>query len=94
MPTPTNAQERLGNRLENDDLGLVVETGLNHVLVRAPRGGFEVTYKKSPVFPQLVLESEWLTSGVRNSPRLAHFRARAWRLANDVASKLGWFSGT
>ena len=94
MPSPTNARPGPGVRLKNDDLGLVVETDAKHVLVGASRGGFEVSYKKSPVFPQLVLESEWLTSGVKNSPRLAHFRARAWRLANDVANELGWFSGT
>ena len=94
MPSPTNARLRPGIRLEDDDLGLVVETDANHVLVRAPRGGFEVTYKKSPVFPQLVLESEWLTTGAKNSPKLAHLRARAWRLANDVANKLDWFGVT
>jgi hypothetical protein len=94
MPTPTNAQQRLGIGPPTDDLGLIVETDGTRVLVRTPRGGFEVTYKRSPVFPQLVLESEWSKSGVKNSPRLAHFRARAWRLANDVANKLGWFNGT
>ena len=93
MPSPTDARPGPGIRLEDDDLGLVVETDANQVFVRAPRGGFEVTYKKSPAFPQLVLESEWLTSGVKNSPRLAHFRTRAWRLANDFY-KLGWIGVT
>ena len=74
MPTPTNAQQRLGIRPPADDLGLIVETDGTRVLVRTPRGGFEVTYKRSPVFSQLVLESEWLKSGVYPRERLASFR--------------------
>jgi hypothetical protein len=70
MPTPTNAQQRLGIGPPTDDLGLIVERDGTRVLVRTPRGGFEVTYKRSPVFPQLVLESEWSKSGVKDSPRL------------------------
>ena len=95
MPSLTNAQPGLGIHLvPSDDLGLIVETEDAHVLVRTPRGGFRVTYKKSPDFPELVWESEWLSSAMKNSVGLAHLRARAWRLANDAANKLGWFGVT
>jgi hypothetical protein len=94
MPSLTNAQPWLGIHLPTDDLGLIVETEGAHVLVRTPRGGFRVTYKKSPGFPELVCESEWLSSAMKKSVGVAHLRARAWRLANDVANKLGWFGAT
>jgi hypothetical protein len=95
MPTPTSAQSSLGTQhFPSDDLGLIVEVDGSHVLVRTPRNGFRVTYKKSPVFLQLVLESEWLSSGMKNSFGLAKFRARAWSLANDAANKLGWLNAS
>jgi hypothetical protein len=95
MSSSMNAQPALGIRLApSDDLGLIVEVDGSRVLVRTPRSGFQVTYKKSPGFPELVLESEWLSGGMKNSVGLAKFRARAWRLANDAANELGWFQST
>jgi hypothetical protein len=50
-----------------------------------------VTYKKSPDAPQLILKSEWTSNGKEGPFKLAEYRVRAWRLANDTAIELGWF---
>ena len=92
MSARTNAQPWPGIRLLiTNDLDLIVEVKGPEILVRSRAGKFGVTYKKSPDAPQLVLKSEWLADGKENSIRLAHFRARAWRLANDTANERGWF---
>ena len=70
---------------------LIVEVSGPYILIRAPKGSFKATYKNSPDSHQLVLESEWFSNGREKPIRLAHFRARAWRLANDIATELGWF---
>ena len=92
MSARTNAQPWPGIRLLiTNDLDLIVEVKGPEILVRSRGGKFGVKYKKSPDAPQLVLKSEWLTDGRENPIRLAHFRARAWRLANDTANERGWF---
>jgi hypothetical protein len=80
--TSSNAQLSLGIRLLTDIQG-------DHILVTSPEGGFTATYTRSQDSRWLILESEWW---VKQTPvRLAKLRARAWRLANDVASEFGWF---
>lgn len=93
MSAGMNAQLWLGIPLKLNDLDLNVEVIGPHILVRTPSGNFRVTYTKSPDSPQLVLESEWLSDRKEGPVRLARFRARAWRLANDTATKCGWFNG-
>jgi hypothetical protein len=95
MSARTNAQSWLGIRLLiTDDPDLIVEVKDSEILVRSRGGSVSVTYKKSPDVPQLVLKSEWLADRRENALRLAHFRARAWRLANDTANERGWFKVT
>jgi len=92
MSARTNAQPWLGIRLLlTNDLDLIAEVSGPYILIRAPKGSFKATYKNSPDSRQLVLESEWFSNGREKPIRLAHFRARAWRLANDTATELGWF---
>lgn len=92
MPNRTNAQPSLGIRLIiAQTLDLVVEVDDPCILVRTPEGRFRVTYRKSPGSRQLVLDSEWGSDGAQSASALAKFRIRAWRLANDTASELGWF---
>jgi hypothetical protein len=94
MSARTNAQPWPGARLLiTNDLDRIVEVKGPEILVRSRAGKFGVTYKTSPDAPQLVLKSEWLTDGREDPIRLAHFRARAWRLANDAATECGWFNG-
>ena len=95
MSARTNAQSWLGIRLPiTDDFKLIVEVGNPEIHVRTPGGNFTVTYKKLPLAPQLVLKSEWLANSRPHPLRLAHFRAQAWRLANDTALEHGWFKAT
>ena len=72
-------------------LDLTAEARGPYIFVRAPKGTFRATYKISPDSHQLVLESEWFSSGSEKPLTLVHLRARAWRLANDKAAELGWF---
>jgi hypothetical protein len=79
--------------IASDGLGLTVEMSGTHIVVQTAKGAFRVTYQKVLDYPQLVLESEWCAAKGKQSPAtLAKFRTRAWRLANDVANELGWFS--
>ena len=95
MSAHTNAQPWLGIRLLiTDDLDLVVEVKGSEIIVRSRGGSFGVRYKRSPDVPQLFLKSEWLTDDRESPIRLAHRRARAWRLANDAANEHGWFKAT
>jgi hypothetical protein len=92
MPNRTNAQPSLGIRLVvTQTLDLAVEVAGPCILVRTPEGNFRVTYRKSPDGRQLALDSEWGSDGKQSASTLAKFRIRAWRLANDTASELGWF---
>jgi hypothetical protein len=90
MPAGMNA---LSIPVMFNDLELIVELIGPHIVVRTPKGNFRVTYTKSADSPQLVLESEWLSDRKESPVRLAKFRARAWRLANDAATGCGWFNG-
>ena len=93
MSATTNAQLRLGIRLFiNNDLGLTTEIDGPRISVKLQGGSFRVIYKKPLESSQLVLDSEWWREDSQRT--LTHLRARAWRLANDTATKLGWFSGT
>jgi hypothetical protein len=92
MPNRTNAQPPLGIRLiVTQTLDLVAEVDRPCILVRTPEGDFRVTYRRSPDGRQLVLDSEWGCDGKQSSNTLVKFRIRAWRLANDTATELGWF---
>lgn len=87
-----SARRSLGTRLViAGELDLIVEVSGLDILVATPRGSFGVTYKKSPEAPELVLKSEWVRNVKESAYRLAGYRARAWRLANDTAIELGWF---
>jgi hypothetical protein len=89
MPARTNAQPRLGiHFILTDDADLITEIEGDRILVGSPNGSFRVIYLRTPGPSQLALETEWCRSSL---PHLARLRARAWRLANDAATKLGWF---
>jgi hypothetical protein len=90
MFTRTNAQPRLGIRLIlTDGADLATDVEGNHVSVASPNGSFRVIYYRPPGASQLILLSEWWSKV--SLPYLARLRARAWRLANDAATELGWF---
>jgi hypothetical protein len=93
MPANANARPWLGiHPLLLDDVSLVVETSGVRILVRATDGSFREIYKQAPDSAELTIESEWFSKSRESRPlTLAHFRARAWRLANDKAVELGWF---
>jgi hypothetical protein len=88
MASATNAQHKLGIRPFS--VGLSADADESRIFVRTSRGGFRVIYKRPLAFPQLVLDLE-VTGGMKNSSGLGHIRKRAWRLANDLATNLGWF---
>lgn len=92
MSAQSNAQPWLGILLLADDLDLTAEViGGRRISLSALNGRFRAIYKEAPNFPQLVLETEWLPNERAAPVKLAHLRARAWRLANDTATALGWF---
>jgi hypothetical protein len=92
MAIGPNAQHWLGIRfILADDLDLTAEVSGPFIVVRVPRGTFRATYKRSPGSHQLILVSEWFSNGRISPLTLAHFRNRAWRLANNKAAELGWF---
>ncbi len=90
MPAQRNAQPRLGiHFILTDDAALATEVEGNHILVGSPTGSFRVIYHWQPGASRLTLETEWWSRA--SLPQLARLRARAWRLANDAATELGWF---
>jgi hypothetical protein len=93
MTTQRSARLLLGILpIASDDLDLIVEVSGSHILVQTAKGAFRVTYQKALDCPQLVVESEWCARRKQSQGTLAKLRRRAWRLANDTADKLGWFS--
>ena len=90
MPAQRDARPRLGIPLIlTDDADLSTEVNGNRILVRSPNGSFRVIYHLPSGASQLILGSEWWSRA--SLQRLARLRARAWRLANDAATELGWF---
>lgn len=93
MPGQLSAQPLLGTRpIHAANPYFVVEVNGPDIHVRTPDGKFRVTYRRSISGPQLVLTSEWAADPKESAIRQAILRAYAWRLANDTASKLGWFN--
>jgi hypothetical protein len=90
MPAQWNAQPRLVIHLWlTHDTDLITEVEGDRVLVGLPDGSFRVAYHQLPEVSQLILETEWWSRA--SLPQLARLRVRAWRIANDAATELGWF---
>jgi hypothetical protein len=93
MPAQMNAQPRLGiHFIPADDGDLITEIEGDRILVGSSNGSFRVIYLRASGASQLALETEWWSRS--SLPHLARLRARAWRLANDAATQLGWFKDT
>jgi hypothetical protein len=91
MPIEKNPWPWLGIHSFIHGQDLSVEVRGSHILVAAPKSDFRVSYAKSPNAPQLILQSEWWTDRRQSPTLLAAYRACAWKLANDTATRLGWF---
>jgi hypothetical protein len=70
------------------DHQITLDVSGNQITVALPRFGARIAYQQVGGGP-LILHSEWVPPG--KVPGIVHYRAQAWRLANDAALRLGWF---
>jgi hypothetical protein len=64
----------------------------DEIIVTLPGTGYSVTYYKPANSPQLLARSFPMEDDRRSSMSLSDFLARAWKLANEKARKLGWIA--
>jgi len=71
-------------------VGLSVEVRGDDIVVTLPGTSYVVTYYRATAFPQQLLTKSHSGREDQDAPTQAEFHARAWKLANAKARKLGW----
>jgi len=69
---------------------LRIEVIDNEIVVSLPESQLSVTYYKSDKSPQLLAKRITEKYDPRTPMTVSEFLAKAWKLANDKATELGW----